>query len=281
MAALQRAVPGAEPERASGSLGQDLHLDVLGGREVPFEVDVPVPEVGCGLSRGGLQCGRHVLGAVRYFETPSAASPRCLDRYRVAAPIAERDDLFGALDGLHSSRDRRHARGPRQSPRLHLVACQTQRLGRRSDPHNAGVGEGFGGVGSFGEEPVPWVNSLRAGAPSRLHDGPHVQVGIGRRRPGEVNGVVGESDVTGSRVRVRENGHGGDAQVAARAPHAHGDLSPIGDQNLGEHQLVAHRGPALDTWLASGWPTSSSASRAASNNRSKSMPTSVPMSISM
>ena len=281
MTPLKRAVPGAEPERASRSLGQDLHLDVLGGRKVPFEVDVAVSEIGGGLSRGGLQCGRHVLGAVRHFETPSAASPRRLDRDRISAPITERDDLFGALDGLHRSRDRRHARGARQSPRLHLVAGQTQRLGRRSDPHQARIGEGFGGVGSFGEEPVPGVNGLRAGAPSRLHDCPDVQVGIGRRRPGEVDGVVGESDVAGARVRVREHCHGGYAQVAARAPHAHGDLSPIRDQHLGEHQLVAQRGPDFDTWLASGCPTSSSASSAASSNRSKSIPTSVPMSISM
>ena len=45
-------------------------------------------------------------------------------------------------------------------------------------------------------------------------------------------GFVGETDVRGVAVGVGVDGDRGDAQLAGRPQDAHGDLAPVGDEQL-------------------------------------------------
>ena len=68
---------------------------------------------------------------------------------------------------------------------------------------------------------------------SRIFGG--VEVALGRGLAAERIRLVGESHVQRVAVELRVHGHRGDAELAARADDAYGDLAPVGDQDLGKH----------------------------------------------
>ena len=63
----------------------------------------------------------------------------------------------------------------------------------------------------------------------------HVQIAV--RRPGgaDADGLVGQLGVEGGAVGLGKDGHGGDAQLPAGADDPHGDLAPVGDEDLTKH----------------------------------------------
>ena len=63
----------------------------------------------------------------------------------------------------------------------------------------------------------------------------HAQVALARGRRAEQVGLVSVAHVQRAAVHVRIHGHGGNAQFAAGADDAHGDLAPVGDEDFLEH----------------------------------------------
>ena len=59
------------------------------------------------------------------------------------------------------------------------------------------------------------------------------QVGVGRCRAGQVHRLVGGGDVRGVAVGVGVQRHGGDVHLAGGADDAGGDLTAVGDEQLG------------------------------------------------
>ena len=117
----------------------------------------------------------------------------------------------------------------------HLVAHHLDRLGRRTDERHALRADRPGEVGVLREEAVAGMHRLGARALDDLEDLLGVEVALGRGLAAERVGLVGQADVQGVSVELGVHGHGGDAELAAGADHAHGDLGPVGDQDLGEH----------------------------------------------
>ena len=79
------------------------------------------------------------------------------------------------------------------------------------------------------------MHGVGAAAPGDVEDGRRVQVALGRRLPTQGVRLVGQADVQRVAVDVRVDGHRRDAQLAARADDPDGDLAPVGDQDLFEH----------------------------------------------
>ena len=76
------------------------------------------------------------------------------------------------------------------------------------------------------------MHGVGAAALDDVEDGLGVQVALGRGLAAERVGLVGQAHVQGVAVEVGVHGDGGDAELAARADDADGDLAPVGDQDL-------------------------------------------------
>ena len=131
--------------------------------------------------------------------------------------------------GQHRHAGRRH-----QRLGLELRAHGLDRLGRRPDEGEPGVGAAAGEGGVLGEEPVAGVHGVGAGAPRpRRRSQVAAQVGVGRRGAGQAHGLVGLAHERRVGVGVGEHGDGGDAQSRARCGMTRrGDLAAVGDQQL-------------------------------------------------
>ena len=79
------------------------------------------------------------------------------------------------------------------------------------------------------------MHGLGSRALDDLEDLLRVEVALRRRLAPERVGLVGQADVKGVAVELGVHGDGRDAELAAGADHPHGDLGPVGDQDLGEH----------------------------------------------
>jgi len=72
---------------------------------------------------------------------------------------------------------------------------------------------------------------------SRADHSRNVQVAQRKLRRPNADRLVGEAHGQRVAVRLAINGDGADAQLLARADHAQGDLSAIGNQDFLEHEL--------------------------------------------
>ena len=96
-------------------------------------------------------------------------------------------------------------------------------------------------------KPYPgWI----ASAPrvlAAVMSGVHLQVALDRRRRPDADGLVGEGHVPRLGVGLGVHGDGRDAELAAGADDAHGDLAPVGDEDLVEHRAEAYQFAAVLT----------------------------------
>src|SRR5262249_55244292 len=68
-----------------------------------------------------------------------------------------------------------------------------------------------------------------------VDDGVDVEVAVLRRRRPDADRLVGRGDVERVHIGVGIDCDGADAEPPRRAHDAAGDLTPVGDQELGEH----------------------------------------------
>ncbi len=223
VAALEGAVAGAErPDRAVG-VGEDLDLDVAAVLHVRLDEDLAVAEGARGFGACGGQFGVQVRESSYDAHAASAAARRRLHQHGQVGfgDVGEGLDaheLLGAGLGSH----------------------RLDGLGGRADPEQARVLDGPGEVGVLGEEAVSGVHGVRAGRDGGLHDQVAAQIGVGGRLPRKSYARVGHARVEGALVRVRVDGDGADAQLAAGAEDTAGDLAPVGHQHRSDHGKVPH-----------------------------------------
>ena len=235
VAPLGRAVALAEPQRVAVLVGQHLHLDVPGPGQVALEVDLGAAEVGLGLAGGRLHGLGGVLRGGDDLHAAPAAAVRGLDGHGPAVEVAERHDLLGRGEGLGAAGDTRDAGLLGRDAGADLVAHDLDGLGRRADEGDAALGDGAGEVGVLGEEAVAGVDPVGAALLDGVQDRLGVEVALGRRLAAEGVGLVGHADVQGVTVEVGVDGHGPDAELAARPDHPDGDFAVVCNEDLLEH----------------------------------------------
>ena len=92
-------------------------------------------------------------------------------------------------------------------------------------------------AGVFGEEAVAGMDRLGAGLFGGLEDPFGLEIALGGGRRSDGDRVVGLAHVQRGAIGLRIDRDRLDAQVAAGADHAHGDLAAIRNQDSLEHRL--------------------------------------------
>ena len=154
--------------------------------------------------------------------------------------------LFRKCDHFRCRLDRTIAAGNQGSadaggdpPRLHLVAERFDDMRIGADPDQAGIDDGAGKLRPLGQEAVPRMHGIGAGAfgdADQLFD---VEIGFRRAAAGETIGLVGQVHEQRIHIRIGINRNRGDAVVAAGADDADGDFATIGNQHF-FHRVYPH-----------------------------------------
>ena len=166
VAPLDRAVALAEVDHVAVGVGQHLDLDVARVLQIPLHVHAVVGEELLSLPRRALEGLLEVIGAHRHPEPLAAAAPSRLAGDRIAGILGL---LPSRLDVLGRRRRPGHDRHPGLShdlPSPSLGPHSLDRLRRRTDEDDPGLGAGLGEVDVLGQEPVARVDRLRAPPPS-------------------------------------------------------------------------------------------------------------------
>ena len=117
-----------------------------------------------------------------------------------------------------------------------LLPAQVQRGGRGADEGDAVGLAGLGEQRVLGEEPVARVDGVGAALDGHPHDVLVVEVGAHRvALLADLVGLVGLEAVLGAAVLVGEDGDRAGTELGGRAERPDGDLTTVGDEDLGEH----------------------------------------------
>ena len=146
--------------------------------------------------------------------------------------LGEFDDLIGILDRISGAGHLRGADLLGDVARRHLVTEGFDRCGRGPDPHHAGVHDGLREVRVLGQEAIPGVHRVGAGALRDGDDLVDVQIGLGRCGAVERERLVGHLDEQRRRVGVGVDGHAFQPGIPGATDDPHRDLATIGNEHL-------------------------------------------------
>ena len=184
--------------------------------------------------------GRHALAKRRLVpDQPHAlAAPasRRLEHDGVADLARCGDCRLGIVDRILGAGDGRDAGFRRDPASGELVSHLCNGVWRRADKGDARAGQRLGKRSTLGEEAVARMHRFGAGLRDRVQEGIDVQIALGRGGGADGDRLVRHARVQCAGVGLRIDRDGADAQPPRGANHPTGDLSAIGDQDLGEHR---------------------------------------------
>ena len=133
MAALDRAVALPEVHEVAVRVAEDLHLDVLGARDVALEEHVGPAERRLRLALRLFELGLQLVRALHDAHPAAAAAEAGLDDQRIADPLGHARTSSAACDRLLRAGNRRDAGLLREALRRGLVAERFELVGGRAD----------------------------------------------------------------------------------------------------------------------------------------------------
>src|SRR5579884_1745330 len=236
MAALHGTFAFAQGDDAAVRVGEDLNFDVAGARKIFFKVQAGIAER-VHRFRGRIAEGGEEFGIGR-DETHAfaAASGDGFEENRVAHVLRERLRGLRIVDRVDGAR---HGGDVRAAGELAASGFRAERfhgVGGGADERDAGIGAGTRERSVLREEAVARMNGVAGGAPGDINNLVNAEIAFARGSGADGIGFVGEADVESVAVNVAENGDRFDAEFAAGADDANGDLATIGDQDFAEHR---------------------------------------------
>ncbi len=165
-----------------------------------------------------------------------ATTARCLDDHRVANGVRDGSD-FGRIsrEVLVRAGHARDARLPHRPFRRDLVAHDPDAGRARPDEDQPGRLDLGRELGIFRQEAVARVDCPRSRDLRGVEDGRLVQVALPRGGWADAQGLVRLRHIRRCSIGLGIHGDGAQAQAAAGALDAQGDLAAIGDQDGVEH----------------------------------------------
>ena len=165
----------------------------------------------------------------------AAAAGRRLDHDREADLLRDPNRLPLVFDHAEMARHGRDLGLGSGLLALDLVAHGGDRLRIGADEGDTGALERDRKCLTFGQEPIPGMDRLRAGRPTGFDDLVDLQVALGGRRRADGDGFICHFDVQGVSVGVGIDRDGRNAHPARGLDDAARDLAAIGNQNALEH----------------------------------------------
>ena len=285
--ALDRAIALVEVQDAAVAVADDLHLEMARGGDEPLEKDRVVPEGHARLASGAGEGGTEIGGLRNHPHAASAPARRRLDEHWPADPLRLGREALRRLVLAQVARHRRHAGRVRDLLRLDLRAHRRDRVRARPDEDDplrlAAAHKGR----VLRQEAVAGMDRVRAALPDRPDHGVDVEVAQGRGGRAEPVRLVGRADVQRVPVGIRVHGDRAQAETAAGAEDAAGDLAAIGDEHRtdrpgsgGEvhpdHILYTGRGSRISGRIA---PVARHRARTARVSRGSMMPSSQSLAV--
>ena len=229
VAALERTIALSDVEYGAVLVGENLQFDVLRIIQVALGVDRRVLEVCFRFAARRFE-RRFKLGVVvRDLQSLAAAAARSLKRERVAVTSCRAARVFEIFDRREAAGNDRHVGFLHRGPRTQLVPHRIDRVGVRPDPRQPGFDHASRERRVLGEEAVPGVNRLGAGAPRDLDEFVDVKVTERRRsRPDQV-GFVGHAHVERVAIGFGVDRNGCNVHLACGSNDTDRDLAAVGD----------------------------------------------------
>src|SRR5699024_5594738 len=210
-------------------VGEDLHLDVAGRGEQPFEEEGVVAEGAGGLPARGGERGGEVLGPHDLVHPLAAPAGGRFDQHGEAEIGGPGEEGGVVRPGRGQSGHDGYAAGGDGGAGGDLVPHRLDRFGRRADEHQARLLAGAGEVGALGEEAVAGVDGPGAGGRGGGDELGPVEVGA------DADGPVGGCAVGGGGVLVGVHRDPGQAEGRQGAEDPPRDLAAVGDQDAVDH----------------------------------------------
>ena len=243
VSALQRTFTLLQIDGIAVCIGDQLDLYVA---RLLDELLDENPVVAKGIFRFGLAGGKTFMGLLvveGHAQALAAAAGGCLDHHRVADALCNLHRLFGCVDrrvvagyGIDLGLQRQFLRGD-------LVAHRGHRVVFGADENDAAFFQPARELRILGEEAVTRMHGLGTGRLAGSDDLVDQQIGFLRRRRADADGFVRQRHVHGILVRLGIHRDGGNPHLAGGLDDAAGDLAPICNQNLLEHETsFSHRG---------------------------------------
>ena len=239
VAPLEGAVPLEQVDHIAELVAQHLHLDVLGLHQELLHEDVVVAEGLLGLGLHQVEVGAHLFHGVAPAHAAAAAAGGSLQNDREAELHGQLLGGLPTLQRLCGAGGGGHAAGHGDLLGGQLVAHQVQDLGGGADELDARGFAGPGKIRVLTEEAVARVDGVGAVLLRQLDDPGDVQIGAqGALILSDQIGLVRGGAEEAVNVLVGVDGNGLEAQVVTGPEDPHGDLAPVGDQDLLE--CLAH-----------------------------------------
>ena len=239
VAALDRAFPLAEVDDRAGVIGKHLNLDMARVHDEALDEDPPVAEGRHRLVDGG----RHALAQPGLVpDQPhalAAAAGRRLEHDRIADFACRGDRRLGVVDRVLRAWNSRNTGVGGDPAGGELVPHRRDGACRRADEGDSRLGQRLGEGRALGEEAIAGMYGLRAGLGNRGQEGLDIQIALGGGGGADDNRLVRHAHVQRAVVGLRIDRDGADAQAPRGANHPAGDLSAIGDQDLGKHRRLS------------------------------------------
>ncbi len=240
VAALQRAIPGADDHDVAVLVGQHLRLHVPGAVQVALHEALAAAERAHGLPGGRLEQFRDLLPGAGDLQPPTTTAEGGLDRHGQSVLVGEGHDLVRVGGRVLRPGYERGTRLEREVPGGDLVPEVADGLRGRTDPGQARVEHRPGEVGVLGEEAVAGVHRVGARPRGDVEEFLGDQVGVGGGGAVQCERLVGHAHVRRVPVRVGVHGHAGQPRVCRGPDHPHGDLPAVGDEHLGNGGWLGH-----------------------------------------
>ena len=109
-----------------------------------------------------------------------------------------------------------------------LVAKRLHCFGRRADELDLAIPAHLGEVRVLGEKAEARVDCLNIGDLGGADDARDLQITFARRRGSDADRLIGQLEIRGAAISLTVDGNGLNAEIAARANDAQGDLATVG-----------------------------------------------------
>jgi hypothetical protein len=233
--ALNGALALAQRHHVAVLISQHLELDVPRPLDELLHVKRAVAEGVRGLRRCLLEERGKLLLVAADAHTASAAARNGLEDDRILHGLRPVERCLLALDHAVGTGQNRHLGLLHRLPCRGLLAHHARHFRRRPDELDVARAADLGEVGVLAQQPVTRMNGVRARNLGGRDHRRNVEIAVLRRRRSNADRLVGKLHMEAVAIRLRVHSNRANAHLLARADHAQGNLSTVGNQYLTKH----------------------------------------------